>query len=400
MTDYAIIGIGLLDSLGNSYTRNWNRYINSDIELSPITTFDKELYPAIKSSHAYQINNSTSLISGLLPTNELKFMDRYSSFGFYTVSKAIEDASIIDFTRSGLIFSSLGGGMSSMLKSVQNFLNNKKVSPRMCLAGQRDNITSTISRKYKILGPTLNITSACSSGLVSIDYAIRLLEDDSYDQMIVGACDVMVDPMNMFMFQCIGALDSRNPPTSSPFDLSRNGLVMGEGSACVIIKKLNKAISDKNKIHAIIKSVAIATEPYHETQMHEDGMGARIVLDKVLQTSRVSKKDVTLINAHATSTMNGDIVEYRVIKDYFPDSNVMALKANIGHTMAASGLVELIYTILSLQNQKIGPIANLKDPIGFDINLPRESQNINSIYAIKNSFGFGGKSSAILLERC
>lgn len=399
MTDFAIVGIGLVDSLGNTCLGNWNRYLNGDVEISPIKNFDTSSYPAIKSSHAYQIDDSKVSMSELLPANELKIMDRYSNFGLYTVSKALEDASIVDCSKTGLIFSSLGGGMINTLRSVQNLLTGKKVSPRVVLSAQRDNITSIISRKYKILGPTMNITSACSSSIVAIDYALKSLQDDSYDQMIVGACDVMVDPMNMFMFQCIGALDIRTPPTSSPFDLSRNGLVMGEGSACIIIKKLDRAVKDKNKIYAIIKSIAIATEPYHETQMHENGIGARLVLDKILQASGVPKKDIGLLNAHATSTVNGDVVEYGVIKDYFPESHVMALKANVGHTMAASGLVELIYTILSLQNQKVGPIANLNNPIGSDINLPSKSQSIISKYAIKNSFGFGGKSSAILLEK-
>lgn len=398
-TEYAIVGIGLIDSLGADYKKNWARYLSGHCPMRKITNFDLDNYPVIKASYAFEIDNDQFDPSTLFSNLEIKNLDRYYLFGTYVVDQALRQCNIKDYNATGVIFSSLGGGMTSMFNATQNLINAKKTSPRAVLAAQRDNLTGTISKKFNLLGPTVNMTSACSSGIYAIDYAIKLLEDEVCEQIIVGASDVMVDPMDVYMFQSIGALDVRDPAVSNPFDVNRQGIVIGEGAAAFVIKSKNKAIEDGDDIKAIIKGIGLGTEIYHETSMSKDGTGAKLVIDRALAKSKLETSEIRLINAHATSTVNGDDIEYNVIKDYFPNADVMALKANIGHTMAASALVELIYMIESLNNNIIGPVANLLNPIGTEISLPKSAKKIDSKYGLKNSFGFGGKSAAIIIER-
>lgn len=397
--EYAIVGIGLVDSLGNNLDSNWLRYLNGDVAATPITNYDTSKYPVLKVKSAYQLDDTVLDVSSILSNKERKYMDRYSLTGLYTVNEAMKQCNIVNPKSTAVFFSSLGAGTNSILDGTVNLLNGKRSTPRLSLAGQRDSLSGLISRTFGFYGSNLCLTSACASGILSIDYATRLLADDVYDQVVVGGCDVMVAPRDIYMFQCIGALDTDDNAQSTPFDIRRKGFVMGEGAATFIIKKVSKALEDGDRILAKIKGIGFANESFHETSMSPDGIGARMSIDMALKTSGLSLKDINLINAHATSTPNGDDIEYNIINEYFPEATVMALKSNIGHTMAACGLVETAYLIKSMMHNEVGPIANLVNPIGNDLKLPQARTTGNFQYALKNSFGFGGKSAAMILER-
>lgn len=399
MSDYAIVGIGLVDALGNDVAENWKRYISGDVAITPINTFDLSKYPSIKVKEAYQIDETKLQFGDLLPDNERRHMDRYSIVGLYSAMKAIQQCNIVEPKNTAVMFSSLGGGAATTLDCTVGLLAGKRATPRQALATQRDGMSGLISRKFGFYGSNLCLSSACASGILSLDYACRLLSDDTYDQVVVGACDVMVDPMDIHMFQSIGALDTRDKPVCAPFDMNRKGFVMGEGAATFVIKKMSRAISDGDTIYSIIKGIGFANEAFHETAVSSDGVGARISMDMAIHRAGLSRSDIKIANAHVTSTPNGDEVEYNVLKEFFPGITVMGLKANIGHTMAACGLVEMCYLIESMKMSLVGPLANLTNPIGDEINMPTTTETVDAKYAIKNSFGFGGKSAAIVLER-
>jgi len=399
MNKYAIVAIGLVDPLGFNRTNNWKKYINGDIAVQPITNFSLEEYSIIKITHAAEVNINELDINEYISTNEKKNLDRYSIIGFYACKQAINECNIPNPKNTALIFSSLGGGASTTLECTKQLLSNKRSTPRQCLAAQRDSLTSLISKKFGFYGATFNITSACASGIMGLDYAIKLLNDNDYEQVIVGGCDVMVDPMNIYMFQSLGALDTRVPPKSSPFDINRNGFIMGEGAAVFIIKKIETAISHGDNILATINGIGYASEAYHDTAVHPNGLGGRNSIDMALRKAKLKYEDIDIIGAHATSTPNGDEVEYNIIADYFPNSPVMALKANIGHTMAACGLIELSYLIESINNNQISFIPTLQHCIGDKINLPKVSIISEFNIGLKNSFGFGGKCASIIVEK-
>ena len=396
---FAIVGIGLVDSLGNDWNSNWLRYLNGDTAVGPITNFDLDQFPVIKVKTAYQLDDTKLDLSDILSKKELRGLDRFSHNGLYAVKEALSQCKIKDTKNTAVFFSSLGAGTNSILDGTVNLLNGKRSSPRQSLAGQRDSLSGLISRTFGFYGSNLCITSACASGIISLDYAIRLLDDDVYDQIVVGGCDVMVAPRDIYMFQSIGALDISENAQSKPFDKSRGGFIMGEGAAAFIIKKLSKAKEDGDNILAIIRGIGFANESFHETAMSSDGIGARMSIDMALKKSGLDVSEINLINAHATSTPNGDDIEYNILSEYFPDASIMALKSNVGHTMAACGLVETAYLIKSMLSGEIGPIANLSDPIGDKLFFPKDRTFGDYKYALKNSFGFGGKSAAIILER-
>ena len=399
MNEYAIVGIGIVDALGNDLHSNWLRYLNGDVASSAITNYDNDKYPVLKVKSAYQLDESKLDLSAILTDKERRHLDRYLLAGLYTVDQAMKQCNIVNPKSTAVMFSSLGAGATSILDGTINLLNGKRSTPRQCLAGQRDSLSGLISRTFGFYGSNLCLTSACASGIISLDYAIRLLDDDTYDQVVVGACDVMVNPRDIYMFQCISALDTSDNAQSKPFDIDRKGFVMGEGAATFIIKKVSKAIEDGDKILAKIKGIGFANESFHETAMSTDGIGGRMSIDMAMKRAGLKTTDIDLVNAHATSTPNGDDIEYTIISEYFPGSTVMALKSNIGHTMSACGLVETAYLIKSMLHNEVGPIANLTNAIGDKLNLPQTRINGDFKYALKNSFGFGGKSAAMIIER-
>ena len=384
MKKFAIVGIGLVDALGSNLDSNWNRYMNGDIPQRTISNFNLAEFPVIKIHEAFEVDDTQLDVSECISDNEKRHLDRYHILGLYTAQQAIKQAVIINAEKTAIIFSSLGGGTISTLECTRNLLNGKRSTPRACLAAQRDSLAAIISRKFGFKGPNLNITSACASGIMALDYATKLLADDELDQVIVGGCDVMIDPMDMYMFQSIGALDVRNPPASLPFDDDRAGFVMGEGAAVFVVKRLETAINHKDNILAVIGGIGYASEAYHDTAVHPNGVGGRASIDMALRKAKLTNYDIDIVNAHATSTPNGDEVEHKIISDYFLDKPIMTLKANIGHTMAACGLIETSYLIHSLNK---GAVRYLNKKIFGNFNK-----------AIKNSFGFGGKCASLIVE--
>jgi len=385
MKKFAIVGIGLVDSLGSNLEDNWLRYINGDVAQRKITNFKLEDFPVIKIHEAFEVDADKLDVSKFIPDKERRYLDRYHILGFYAAEQAINQANIIDPEKTAIIFSSLGGGTSSILDCTKKLLDGKRSTPRECLAAQRDSLPAMISRKFGFKGPNLNITSACASGIMALDYATKLLLEDELDQVVIGGCDVMIDPMDIYMFQSIGALDARNPPASLPFNENRAGFVMGEGSAVYVVKRLETALEHSDNILAVITGIGYASEAHHDTAVHPEGIGGRTSIDMALRRAKLIKEDIDIVNAHATSTPNGDEVEYNIITDYFLDKPIQALKANIGHTMAACGLIESAYLIHSLNKGCVNSLN--KKVIG----------NFNR--AIKNSFGFGGKCASIIVEK-
>jgi 3-oxoacyl-[acyl-carrier-protein] synthase II len=396
MNDIAIVGVGLVDSLGIDPYLNWTRYINGISPMSVITNFDTSLYPVLKVKNVFEIDDSKVPLT-YLDSNEIKNLDRYSKIGLYSAYQAVLDSNIAGKENTAVIYGSLAGPQKLILENVTKLLGNKKISPRQALAAQRDSLGYLICKKFGFKGINLSMTSACATGIVIIDYAVKLLQLDVYDNILVGACDVMVDPIDIFMFQCIGALDIREVPCSSPFDKTRNGFMMGEGSASFVLKKLDKAIKDKNKIYGIIKGIGFSTELYHETGMDPEASGAKTSVNMALDNSKIYSNEIGIVSCHATSTPNGDQSEFEIISEFFPEAHLMALKGNIGHTMSACGLVELCYMIYSMKYNKIGPIANLVSPLDNLIISKKKESNFK--YGIKNSFGFGGKCAALVLEK-
>jgi 3-oxoacyl-[acyl-carrier-protein] synthase II len=239
--------------------------------------------------------------------------------------------------------------------------------------------------------------SACTTGITSIDSAINQLKaNPELDAMIVGGADHMAEPIYMYWFQNLGALSLDG---SRPFDKTRNGFVMGEGAATIIIEPLSKAQDRGAKIYGIVKSTSFVTLFDSDTSPDPSGQGARLCVQQALDKAGITADQIDYVNAHATGTPIGDQVEFDAMLDLTPGRVMVSNKGQIGHTMASSGILETIYSLLTIRDQRTPGTANLVEPLSQGMILPTNVMDVDVKYIIKNSFGFGGRNASMVLEK-
>jgi 3-oxoacyl-[acyl-carrier-protein] synthase II len=280
------------------------------------------------------------------------------------------------------------------------FNQGKKYSPRKSLNIGGEHTAAQVAAVYGFNGPNYSMVSACATGIVSIDAACAYLKSNpDLDAMLVGATDRTADAFNMYWFNILGALS----PTgmSAPFDKSRNGFVMGEGAATIIIEPLSKALKRGASVYATINGCGVVTKFDSDTSPDPEGEGAVQCMLRACRQAGLHPSFIDYVNAHATSTPIGDIIEYNAIAKIIKhDVVVVSNKGQIGHAMSACGLIETIYTLLTMKMGISPGNANLVDPIGdSNLILPTESIKVDVKYAMKNSFGFGGRNASMILER-
>jgi 3-oxoacyl-[acyl-carrier-protein] synthase II len=394
--DIAVIGVGMVDSMGSNPDTCWDNILNGVVGMSDSIFYDKETYPVSRIDRVHMTNIDELDISEHFSDKEKSYMDRAFLLGMYATIQSIKDSNI-DSTDVSVIFS-VSGVMRKLEESVyDNLSRNKRTIPRGILYGMKDNLSSSITRMYGYTGQTATVSNMCASALTALDYAIRTLEDNEYS--IVSGTDSFINPFNLYCFQQVGALSTGTEQLTRPFDVARDGFTMGEGACSFVITTKENAIKRGHKIYGIIKGIGGATETTHETDMSLYGIGSRKAIATAIKKSGISYNDIGYINCHATGTVNGDLVEYNIMSELFPNTVAGANKANIGHTMGACGLLETYYTMKALSTGIAPPIVNLHNPIGNGLILPNKPTTINAEYAIKNSFGFGGKSSSLVVQR-
>lgn len=402
--DYVITGIGVYNGLGSTPESSWTNLLAGQ---SAIQTFtwpedDPTHFPSTHKSIKINVAATSPKLQDTDPHPE------YFNYGWVdwdpntracllTVDQAINDSNLTS-KNVGVVVSTFGSGTTLRL-DLFSALNNgaRRVSPRKTLNIGLDFPAAQIAAVYRVTGPNTSMDSACTTGITSIDAAINQLKaNPELDAMIVGGADHMAEPIYMYWFQNLGAL---SPDGSRPFDRSRNGFVMGEGSAAMIIEPLNKALARGAKIYAKILSTSFVTLFDSDTSPDPEGTGAKLCVNQALERAGITANDIGYINAHATSTPIGDQIEYNAMLALTPERVMVSNKGQIGHTMSTAGIVETIYTVLALRDQKTPGNANLTDPCGQGMILPTKSINIDARYAVKNSFGFGGRNASIVLER-
>jgi len=394
--DIAIIGIGLIDSLGASKEECWTNMLNGTVGMSPNMFFSKEQYPISKVNRVHMVDFDKTDISEKFTDKDKASMDRALVLSLYSIIQCINDSNVDSKDVSMFV------GMNGNFKSVElweNIKSNKRTSPRAMLYAMRDSITATISRLYSFTGVTSTVSNMCTSSINALDYSVRSLSDNDNEYSLVTGVDSFIDALNIYAMQSAQATSTEENPLSRPFDENRQGITLGEGSCSFMLTSLENAKIKNHKIYGIIKGIGHGTEAVHETNMSTDGIGSRNAINMALRKAQLTTSDIGYVNCHATGTSQGDVVEYDIVGDLFPGVVVGANKANIGHTMGACGLLELFYTIQALNYKIAPPIANLENPIGNKIHLPTTKTPISAQYALKNSFGFGGKSCCVILEK-
>lgn len=406
MEQYVITGMGAFNGLGSTVETSWANLLAGKTAVQKLEwpEDDATKFPATHSGLKAKI---AALSPKLIDTYPDHFAPSWNQWdpntraALLSVDQAFTDAQLTS-KNVGVVFSTFGSGTSLRLEVFAALTNGvKKVSPRKILNIGLDFPAAQISAIYKVIGPNTSMDSACTTGLTSIDTAINTLKaNPELDAMVVGGSDYMAEPFYLYWFQNLGAISLSDDITAScPFDKSRHGFVMGEGSATLIIEPLSKARARGANIYAVVNSTSFITLFDSDTSPDPDGMGAKLCVQQALDRAGITADQIDYINAHATSTPLGDQVEFNAMRSLTPNRVMVSNKGQIGHAMSASGIIESIYTILAMRAGISPGNANLKEPLDTGMNLITTATPMDIKYAIKNSFGFGGRNASMILER-
>lgn len=407
-----VTGMGALTPIGNTLEDYWQALGEGKSGATPITKFDTTLF---KTKFACELKNFVP--TDFIDRKEVGRLDPFAQYAIVASDEAILHSRILDFPdlnkeRVGVIWSSGIGGLKSFQEEVTSFATGNGTPrfsaffiPKMIL----DISSGHISIKYGFRGPNFSVVSACASstnGLIDAYNYIRLGKADAF---VVGGSEAAITEAGIGGFNALKALSERNddPSTASrPFDLDRDGFVMGEGGAGLIVEELSHALIRGATIYAEIIGGGMSADAYHMTAPHPEGLGALQVMANALEDANLPLEAVDYINVHGTSTPLGDISEIKAIQTFFGDHaynlNISSTKSMTGHLLGAAGAVEAIATIMAIYKGIIPPTINhfTDDPI-FDPNLNltfNRAQKRKVNVALSNTFGFGGHNASIVLK--
>ena len=405
MEQYAITGIGVFNGLGNTAESSWQSLLQGKTAVKHITwpEDDASRFPATHSGIKISVAATSPLHEGDYPdyfNPAWNHWDPNTRACMLTVDEAIKDADLKS-KNTGVIVSTFGSGTTVRLDFFSALTNGKsKVSPRKTLNMGLDYPATQVAAMYKVTGPNMSLDSACTTGITSIDAAVNTLKaNPDLDAMIVSAADHTADPIYVFWFQSLGALSLSDDINlaSCPWDKKRSGFVMGEGAATVIIEPLSKAQARGANIYGLVKSCNFVTLFESDTSPDVDGLGARSCVQGAIDRAGITNDQIDYVNAHATSTPIGDQIEFDSMLALTPGRTMVSNKGQIGHGMATCGIIETVYTLLTIRDKRTPGNANLTDPLGTGMVLPTATKDIDVKYAIKNSFGFGGRNASMVL---
>ena len=406
-----ITGMGALTPIGNSVDEYWNSLLSGKSGAEPITKFDASLF---KTKFACEVKNFDPL--EIMDRKEARKMDPFSAYALATTQEAILDSKLdlgkVNLDRAGVVWGSGIGGMYTFQEECFNFKDgdgtprfNPFFVPKMIV----DIAAGHISIKYGLRGPNYVTVSACASSTNAIIDALMLIQLGKSDFIITGGSEAGVNISGIGGFNALKALSTRNddPSTASrPFDATRDGFVLGEGSGCLILEELEHAKKRDAKIYAEVAGGGLTADAHHITAPHPEGRGAISVMKMSLEDAGMSPQDIDYVNVHGTSTPLGDISETLAIKEVFGEHayklNISSTKSMTGHLLGAAGAVEAIACVKSIQDNVIPPTINFKNKdenIDYNLNLTlNKAQKREVKAALSNTFGFGGHNTSIILK--
>ena len=397
-----VTGMGLISPLGNSVNESWSNCINgcSGISENVIGLEDMpiKIGGRIKDFDPAQYIDS----------KDIRRLDTFVQYGISAGIQAIEDAGLdnnVDKDRVGLNIGSGIGGLDSIEKNkdILNKKSFKRVSP-FFVPGSIINMTPgylSIVKGYT--GPNLSIVTACASSNHAIGTSARLIAYGDADVMVTGGSEMATTPLGVSGFLASRALSKSDDPktASRPWDKDRDGFVLSDGAAILVLEEYEHAKKRSANIYAEVIGFGMSSDAYHMTAPSEDGAGAALSISRAISDAGISTNDIDYINAHATSTPLGDLAECNAIKSIFDSPPpISSTKSMTGHTLGAAGAVESIFSILSIVNNISPPTINLNNPDeGCDLDfIPKEARDMKIDVSLNNSFGFGGTNSTLIFK--
>jgi 3-oxoacyl-[acyl-carrier-protein] synthase II len=407
-----VTGLGALTPIGNTVAEYWENLLNGKSGAAPIQQFDASKF---KTLFACEVKNFN--VEEFIDRKEARKLDQFSQYAMVSASEAMADSKLLEsdhnLDRIGVIWGSGIGGLKTFQDESQNFFSGDgtpKFNPFFIPKMIADIAAGHISIKYGLRGPNYVTVSACASSTNAIIDAFNLIRLGKADAFVTGGSEAAVNEMGMGGFNALKALSTRNdsPETASrPFDVDRDGFVLGEGSGALILEEYEHAIKRGAKIYAEVLGGGMSGDAYHMTAPHPEGIGARNVMIAALEDANLSPDDVDYVNVHGTSTPLGDIAETKAILQVFGEHayelNISSTKSMTGHLLGAAGAIEAIACILAVQNDIVPPTINhfTDDPeidnrLNFTFNKAQK-RTVN--VALSNTFGFGGHNTSVIVRK-
>ena len=409
-----ITGLGAITPLGNTAPETWTALVNGVSGIAPITAFDATNF---KTQFAGEVKGFDP--TAVIDKKEARKMDRYSQFSVCVAEEAMRDSGLDlekeDRSRVGVIWGSGMGGLQTMESEIIDFAKGDSVprfNPFMIPKAIPSIAAGQISIRLGLGGPSFSVSTACSSSSHAVGSAFDQIRLGHADVLLTGGADADITFTGIGGFNSLHALSTRNdsPTTASrPFSKSRDGFVLGEGAACLILEEYEHAKARGAKIYAEIIGEGMTSDAYHMTAPDPEGKGAERVMRSALRDAGVEPEQVDFINTHGTSTPLGDVTELLAIKrvfgDHVYDMNLDSTKSMTGHLIGATGAVEAMACVMALKEGIIPPTIN-HDPEDVDENIDYrinftfdKAQKRDIRYALSNTFGFGGHNACLVFKK-
>ncbi len=407
-----VTGMGAITPIGNTLEEYWNALVAGTSGAGLITHFDTSNY---KVKFACEVKNFDAL--NFLDRKEARKMDPFTHYALVSADQAIADSGILQQSfnpdRIGVIWGAGIGGLSTFFNEIVDYAKGDgqpRFSPFFIPKMIIDIAAGYISIKHNLRGPNYGTVSACASSTHALIDAFNIIRLGKADAIVAGGSEACVNEPSVGGFSNMKALSERNDDiatASRPFDKDRDGFVMGEGGACLILEDLDHAKARGAKIYAEIVGGGMTADAYHLTAPHPEGLGATNVMRMALEDAHLSLADIDYINVHGTSTPLGDIAEVKAIKNVFGEHsynlNISSTKSQTGHLLGGAGAIEAVACVMAVANDTVPPTINhfTDDPeIDPKLNLTfnvAQKRTINA--ALSNTFGFGGHNASVIFKK-
>ena len=407
-----VTGLGALTPIGNDVSSYWEALLAGKSGAAEIQQFDASLF---KTHFACELKGFN--VEDHMDKKEGRKLDQFSQYAVVTATEAIADSGIMESNpncdRIGVVWGSGVGGLKTFQDEAENFFSGDgtpRFNPFFIPKMIADIASGHISIKFGLRGPNYVTVSACASSTNAIIDAFNLIRLGKADAIVTGGSEAAVNQMGMGGFNALKALSTRNddPLTASrPFDLDRDGFVLGEGSGAIILEELEHALKRGAKIYAEVAGGGMSGDAYHMTAPHPEGIGARNTMLAALEDAEMTADQIDYVNVHGTSTPLGDIAEVKAIQAVFGEHayniNISSTKSMTGHLLGAAGAIEAIACILSVKNDIVPPTINhFTDDPELDTRLNftfHKAQKRTVNVALSNTFGFGGHNTSVIVKK-
>ena len=417
MKRVVVTGLGALTPFGMGVDLTWNSLIAGKSALTNITKFDTENFAVkvagevVKGTEKGQFNPDL-----YVEPKDQKRIDDFILFGIAAGVDAVKDAAWEpedehERERTGVIIGSGIGGLQTIYENAVTLANGgpRRISPFFIPASIINLISGHVSMRFGFKGPNVTAVTACATGAHAIAQAYQAIVMDDADVMIAGGAESAVCALGIAGFMQAKALSHSYNDTpqkaSRPWDKGHDGFVMGEGAGVLVLEEYEHAKKRGAKIYAELVGYGNSGDAYHITSPAPDGNGARRAMIEALRKAHMTPQDISYINAHGTSTMIGDAMEAKAVKELFahcPNLKMSSTKSAIGHLLGAAGAVEAVFCVKAIETGLVPPTLNLEDPIdeveGLDL-VPLKAQKCDVQAAMSNSFGFGGTNASLIFKK-